>query len=141
MEYTPHCTKAVDDILFVTLEVPVLPLRSISFRCIHIPSLVSSTTARWIPFPLGKCIRPAPTETHYGITHDGVKYNNLFHSRLYPHTSKVLLHHQAVRGRSSGSGVGGPRSGDRLEYTWTDQDLQQSQLAVHCTAPNLSVTR
>ena len=66
---------------------------------------------------------------HYDITPNGVTllcpYNNIFHSCLSPHTSKVLLHYQAIPGTVLGSGMGGDLSGDRPEYIWTDQDLRR----------------
>ncbi len=43
MESVPRCTKLIDDVLFVILDIFDRTHRSISFRCIHIPSLVIST--------------------------------------------------------------------------------------------------
>src|SRR5258706_7019602 len=43
MGFVPHCTKAVDDVLFVTLDIPYGFDWNTVYRCIHIPSLVIST--------------------------------------------------------------------------------------------------
>ena len=43
MESVPHCTKLVDDVLFVTVDISDSTYWSVPFRCIHIPSLVIST--------------------------------------------------------------------------------------------------
>src|SRR6266853_1222470 len=43
MGFIPRCTKAVDDILFVTLATSDGTDWTTSYRCIHIPSLVIST--------------------------------------------------------------------------------------------------
>ena len=43
MEFVPHCTKIVDDVLFVTLVIHDGTYWNAAYRCIHIPSLVIST--------------------------------------------------------------------------------------------------
>ena len=43
MGFIPHCTKVIDDILFVTTDTSDITLRGVPYRCIHIPSLVIST--------------------------------------------------------------------------------------------------
>src|SRR5258706_1302016 len=43
MGLVPHSIKFVDDVLFVTLDVPDSTDWNNAFRCIHIPSLVVST--------------------------------------------------------------------------------------------------
>ena len=43
MGFAPRCTKVVDDVLFVTLYICDGTDQKIACRCIHIPSLVSST--------------------------------------------------------------------------------------------------
>ena len=42
MEVVPHCTKVVDDLLFTRLNTSGTH-RNTTYRCIHIPSLVTST--------------------------------------------------------------------------------------------------
>src|SRR5258706_3136236 len=43
MEFFPHCTKVVDDVLFVSLDVSSSIYWHTAFGCIHMPSLVIST--------------------------------------------------------------------------------------------------
>ena len=43
MRFVPFCTKVIDDLLFINVELFVKSDRKITYRCIHIPSLVIST--------------------------------------------------------------------------------------------------
>ena len=43
MQIISHCTKVIDDLLFVNAEIYVNSYRKPTYRCIHIPSLVIST--------------------------------------------------------------------------------------------------
>ena len=43
MQIISHCTKVIDDLLFVNAEIHVNYYRKPTYRCIHIPSLVTST--------------------------------------------------------------------------------------------------
>ena len=43
MEFDPRCTKALDDLLFISFDRSDGIHRNTTYRCIHIPSLVTST--------------------------------------------------------------------------------------------------
>jgi len=110
MEFLPHCTKLVDDVLFVSLDVSSSIYWHTAYRCIHMPSLVISTS-----LPGGSL---SLTKNPVGILlpksmlwSRGVTSYRLGQTKIYSlHTSKVLLRHQASFGAVSGtvseSGVG-----------------------------------
>src|SRR5258706_6505911 len=69
MQFVPRCTKVVDDVLFISLDVSDSTRWNISYRCIHIPSLVISTqlpggsvslTENAFAVLLPKCIMESP---------------------------------------------------------------------------------
>ena len=43
MQFIPHCTKVIDDLLFVKAELYMSSRRKTTYRCVHMPSLVIST--------------------------------------------------------------------------------------------------
>ena len=79
MEFVPHCTKVLDDLLFVTFNVSDGTDWTTAYRCVHIPSLAISTqmpggclslTENAFDVLLPKCIMEshAPGSISYAVT-------------------------------------------------------------------------